>query len=78
MNMDEQVEKVLTLFRQIIATDGGRLDLVDLQDGTAKLRYTPGQNEECPECVMTPESLQQMVQESMQVHAPHITSVELV
>jgi len=76
--MDEKVEKVLALFRQIISTDGGKLELVSLEDDTARLRYTPGQNEECPECVLTPESLQAMVQESMQVHAPHIANVELV
>ena len=76
--MDEQVEKVLGLFRQILSTDGGKLDLVSVEDGTAKLRYTPGHNEECPECVLTPESLQAMIQESMQVHAPHIIKVELV
>jgi Fe-S cluster biogenesis protein NfuA len=75
--MDEQVETVLNLFRQIISTDGGKLELVNLQNGTAKLRYTPGHNEECPDCVLTPDSLQAMIQESMQVHAPHITRVEL-
>lgn len=76
--IDPGIEKVLDLFRQIINTDGGKLDLVEQEDGTIRLRYTPGHNEECPDCVLTPESLQAMMQESMQVHAPHITRVELV
>ena len=75
---DPGIEKVLDLFRQIISTDGGKLDLVGQKDGAVRLRYTPGHNEECPECVLTPENLQAMIQESMQVHVPHITRVDLV
>ena len=76
--MDKKVEKVLDFFRQVLSADGGVLELVGVEDGTARIRYVPGHNEECPECVLTPESLQAMIKESIQVHAPHISDVELV
>ena len=64
--MLEQIEKVLGLFRTILSMDGGTLELVGVENGTATIRYVPGQNEECPECVLTPENLQAMIEESMQ------------
>jgi len=76
--MDEKVEEVLDLFRRILRADGGVLELVDVEGSAARIRYLQGHNQECPECVLAPESLEAMIKESMQVHAPHISEVKLV
>ncbi len=76
--MDEKVDEVLDLFRQILKADGGDLELVSVEGGAARIHYLPGHNQECPECVLAPESLEAMIKESMQVHAPHISEVKLV
>lgn len=76
--MDEKVEKVLDLFRRMVSTHGGALELVSVEGGTARIRYTPGHNEECPECIHSPQDLLDMLRGSLEIHAPHIRDVELV
>ena len=43
-----------------------------------ELRYNPGANEEYPECVPTHEQVRMFSDASLKVHAPHISSVDVV
>ena len=75
--MDPRVKNVLDTFGQILASDGGSLELLNIADGVARVRYVPGNNEECPECVMTPEGLRGLLLEALQTQAPYIKELEL-
>ena len=76
--MDPLLESVLDDFRIILKVDGGALDLVSQDDGVVTLRYVPGHNEKCPECVLTPEQLRDLVKESLQTRVPYVEEVVLV
>jgi len=76
--VDEKVEHTLDLFRRMVSRDGGVIELVSVEGGTARIRYTPGHNEECPDCVLSPEDLEVMLRTSFEAHAPHVQDVELV
>ena len=76
--MDEQVEKVVDFFRRMVSADDGVLDLLSVESGTARIRYTPGHNEECPDCVHSAQDILDMLRGSLEIHAPHIRDVELV
>jgi len=76
--VDEKVEHTLDLFRRMVSADGGVLELVSVEGGRARIRYTPGHNEECPECVHTTQDLLDMLRGSLEIYAPHIRDVELV
>ena len=76
--MEDKVETVLDLFRRMVSADGGALELVSVEGGTARIRYTPGHNEECPDCVHTAQDVLDMLRGSLEIHAPHIQDVELV
>jgi hypothetical protein len=49
-----------------------------LDNGVLKIRYYEGTNEECPECVMPPDSFADMVRQMCKVQAPYVTEVEVV
>lgn len=75
--MDPKVEYVLDNFGEILKPDGGSLELLEITRGMARVRYIQGQNEECPECVLSPEALHALLLEALQTHAPYITQLEL-
>ncbi len=76
--MDPKVKYVLDNFGGILESDGGSLELLDITGGVVRVRYVQGHNEECPECVLTPEGLRALLLEALQTHAPHIVQLELV
>ena len=72
---DQGVDFVLEQIETMVASEGGSLDLVSLESGALKVKYTPGVNEECPECVPTLDMVTQFLTASLGIHAPHITEV---
>ncbi len=76
--MDEAIDSVVSEFRTILKVDGGTLDVVSADDGVVTLHYVPGHNEKCPECVLTPDDLRQLVKESLQTRVPYVQDVLLV
>jgi hypothetical protein len=76
--MDETVDMVLDTVRTLTRdNDGVVIEPVESEDGVLRIRYYEGTNEECPECVMPPDSFKEMVERMCRFQAPHITSVEL-
>ncbi|MBI4306626.1 MAG: hypothetical protein HY678_09950, partial [Chloroflexi bacterium] len=47
-------------------------------EGSLKVRYTPGVNEECPECVPTVEMVRHFLTASLKIHTPYIDEVEVL
>lgn len=74
---DAGVDFVLEQIETMVASEGGTLDVISLEEGNLKVKYTPGINEECPECVPTLEMVTQFLTASLGIHAPHVTEVEL-
>ena len=74
---DTSVDFVLEQIEKMVASEGGTLELISLEGGDLKVKYSPGVNEECPECVPTHDMVNQFLTASLGIHAPHITGIEI-
>lgn len=74
---NEKVDFVLEQIETMVASEGGSLELVSAGDDSLTVKYIPGVNEECPECVPTLEQVTQFLTASLQIHAPEIQTVEV-
>ncbi|MEX0761234.1 MAG: hypothetical protein WD333_02160 [Dehalococcoidia bacterium] len=75
---DSAVEFVLQQIETMVASEGGSLELLSVDESCLKIRYEPGVNEECPECVPTHDQVAQFLNASLKIHAPHIDAIEVV
>ncbi len=76
-NVDPGLQTVLTNVNTVVASEGGTLELVDLTEGRLTVKYTPGVNEECPECVPDHDLVRLMMQTSVSMYAPYVTKIEV-
>ena len=77
--MDEKINMIVDTLKMTTSdNEGVIIEPLGLNDGVLRIRYYEGTNEECPECVMPPDSFKDMVQRMCQYQAPHITDVEIV
>ena len=77
--MDARVDMVLNTVRTLTRdNDGIVIEPLDFEDGVLRIKYDEGVNEDCPECVMPPDSFREMVERMCRVQAPHVASVVLV
>ncbi|HIF72761.1 MAG TPA: hypothetical protein EYQ61_09435 [Dehalococcoidia bacterium] len=74
---DSSVDFVLEQIQTMVASEGGTLGEPTLYGASLKVEYTPGVNEECPECVPTLEMVTQFLTASIGIHAPHVTDIEV-
>jgi Fe-S cluster biogenesis protein NfuA len=72
---NQKVDFVLEQIEAMVASEGGSIDAVALDDDSLVITYTPGVNEECPECVPTHDMVTQFLTASLGIHAPEITAV---
>ena len=74
---NSQVDFVLEQIEKLVASEGGTLDSVSLDGNNLKVKYTPGVNEESPECVPTHNMVNQFLTASLNIHAPHVNDIEV-
>lgn len=74
---DTGVDFVLEQIQTMVASEGGTLGAPTMDGATLRVEYTPGVNEECPECVPTHEMVIQFLTASLGIHAPHVTDIEV-
>ena len=74
---DASVDFVLEQIETMVASEGGTIGSPVLEGDGLKVQYTPGVNEECPECVPTLDMVRQFLTASIGIHAPHITDIEV-
>ncbi len=74
---NDKVDFVLQQIETMVASEGGSLELISAAADSLAVRYIPGVNEECPECVPSLEQVNQFLTASLQIHAPEITTVEV-
>ena len=74
---DPKLNYALEQIETMVATEGGSLEVLSADETSVKLHYTPGVNEECPECVPSRRQVELFLISSLKVHAPYITSAEV-
>ncbi len=75
--VDPGLQSVLDNIQVIAASEGGSIQFIESRGGKLTIEYTPGVNEECPECVPTHDLIEMMVKSSAGILAPYITEVEV-
>ena len=76
-NVDPGLQSVLDNVQVIAASEGGSIRFVESRGGKLTVDYTPGVNEECPECVPTHDMIEMMLKSSVGILAPYISQVEV-
>ena len=76
-NTDPGIDNILRNVQVVAASEGGSIEFVEASGGKLVVNYTPGVNEECPECVPHPRPHQDDDEDSVSVHAPYITEIEV-
>jgi len=77
--MDDQLNSVLDTVKILTRdNEGVVIEPVESEDGVLRVRYYEGKNEDCPECVLSPDSFRDMVERMCQVQVPHITAVQVI
>ncbi len=74
---DAGVQTVLENMETIVASEGGSLEFISFEDAQLVVKYIKGVNEECPECVPDHTMVQMLMESSLTISAPHVSSVEL-
>jgi len=72
--MKEKIEKALADIRPSLQSDGGDVELVDVEDGIVKVRLTGA----CGGCPMSQMTLKQGIETYIKKEVPEILSVEAV
>ena len=75
--IDPAIQSVLDNIQVIAASEGGSVKLIESKGGKLTVEYTPGVNEDCPECVPDHDLIGMMLKSSVGVLAPHISEVEV-
>jgi Fe-S cluster biogenesis protein NfuA len=72
--MKEKVERVLDKIRPVLKADGGDVELVDIVDGTVRVRLQGA----CAGCPMSQMTLKNGIEKALLKEIPEIKSVESV
>jgi Fe-S cluster biogenesis protein NfuA len=72
--MKEKIEKALADIRPSLQSDGGDVELVDVENGIVKVRLTGA----CGGCPMSQMTLKQGIEAYIKKEIPEILSVEAV
>ena len=77
--MDEKVNMVINTVKMTTRdNEGVIIETVGRDEGILTIRYYEGTNEDCPECVLEPDSFRDMVKLMCKVQAPYIVDVEIL
>ncbi len=74
MDIKEKVEEALKSIRPSLQSDGGDIELVDVEDGVVKVKLTGA----CGGCPMSQMTLSQGVERIIKKQIPEIKKVESV
>lgn len=74
-----QVNEVLDAMNQLVARDGGALQLASYQPGDAivHVQYKVGKNEECDTCLISPEMLRDFLLEGFRARELQVEEVQV-
>ncbi|MFC1906297.1 NifU family protein [Chloroflexota bacterium] len=69
--MKEQIEAVLTQVRPALQADGGDVELIDVNEGTVKLKLKGA----CAGCPMSTMTLRQVIERVLKEQIPEVKEV---
>ena len=75
--MSEGARQVVEQFDEIVKPEGGSVAFLSAEDGVLRVRYVPGVNEQCAECVMEPDALAAMMKDMVVTLDPEIQEVRV-
>ena len=75
--MSDGALQVVEQFNEIVKPEGGSVTFVSREGGILRVRYVPGVNEACAECVMEPDALAAMMKDMVVTLDPSITDVQV-
>ena len=75
--LDPGLQSVIDNVNTVVASEGGSLELIELRDGRLTVKYAPGVNEECPECVPDHDMVKMMLESSLGIYAPQVRELQL-
>ena len=78
MELDPPVAFVLDRFNAMLASDGARLDVVDVGGDALTLRYVAGQDGDCEACVLDPDDLDVLVADALTRQGASTTAVTIL
>lgn len=76
--MQQTMEQILARLNSLLEADGSRLWLVEMKADTVTVRFEPGSDGACEQCVMDPATLEMLVREAVAHQLPAIDTVTLV
>ena len=76
-SIDPGLQTVLDNIQVIAASEGGSIQFIESRGGKLTIEYTPGVNEDCPECVPTHDMIEMMLKSSTSILTPYISQVEV-
>ena len=77
LSTDSKVDFVLEQIDTMVASEGGSIELLSVDKSSLRIKYHPGVNEECPECVPDLKQVSMFLKASLGIHAPHIIDIDL-
>ena len=72
---DPNLNAVLDNIERMVASEGGTLESAEVDEWRLAVRYRPGKNEACPECVPTHDAVKRWLELSLKRQAPYVTEV---
>ena len=75
--MSAGARMVVEHFNRMVEPDGGVIELLVVEAATLKVRYSPGRNEECADCVLDAQDLRELMKEALALQDPSITEVDV-
>ena len=75
--MSEGARQVVEQFHEIVKPEGGSVSLLGVEGGVLSVRYVPGVNEECADCIMEPDALAAMMKDMLGSLDPSISDVRV-
>ena len=75
--LDPGLQTVIDNVQVIAASEGGSIEFIESRGNRLTVQYTPGVNEDCPECVPTHDLIELMIKSSLGILAPYISEVEV-
>ena len=69
--MDEKIESLIGTMKVMTRDNlGVVINPISLDDGVLTIEYFEGENEDCPECLMSPDSFQDMLKSCLLYTSP--------
>jgi Fe-S cluster biogenesis protein NfuA len=71
------ITEVVSAMNELVAKDGGAIDVIGFGDGQLDVNYKVGVNDECATCLITPEILHDFILEGLRARDVPVDDVRV-